>query len=73
MAEAEEKGTMEASPDAHKFFIEELKLKLRYYAIVGTVLGISTGVVNAVQKEIVGTVSPGAYVYPLFPLSSADI
>jgi len=33
--------------------------RLPQYAIVGTVLGISTGVVNAVQKAE-GTVSPGA-------------
>ena len=34
---------------------------------------ISTGLLNGVQKEITGKVSPGAYVSALFPLSPPDI
>jgi hypothetical protein len=54
---------------AEKFFTEELKQKMKDYAVLGTVVGVSTGVINGMQKEIMGTVSPGAYVSTLPSLS----
>jgi hypothetical protein len=71
--QGEEKGKMEPSPNFEKFFTEEMMQKVKDYAVLGTVAGVSTGIINAWQKEIMGTVSPGAYVYLLFPLSTADI
>jgi hypothetical protein len=69
---AEEIGKTAASkaPDVDKFFTEELKQKMKDYAVLGTVAGVSTGLINGIQKEIMGTVSPGAYVSPP---SSTDI
>ena len=62
-----------AAPEAEKFFNDELMAKIKDYAILGTVAGISTGIITATQKEIMGTISPGAYVSALFPPFLADI
>jgi hypothetical protein len=35
---------------------------MKDYAVLGLVAGSFTGLANAAQKEILGTVSPGAYV-----------
>jgi hypothetical protein len=56
--------------DNTKFFNKELTRKMKEYVILGTVAGVFTGVANGIQKQILGTVSPGAYVFtsPPFPL-----
>ena len=56
-------------PNAKKFFNTELIRKMKEYMVLGTVAGIFTGIANGVQKQISGTVSPGAYVFflPLLP------
>ena len=60
--------------EADKFFNDELKQKMKDYVILGTIAGVSIGLLNGVQKEIMGTISPGAYVSALFPPSpAADI
>ena len=53
--------------EAGKFMSEEMIQKVKDYAVLGTVAGVSTGLINGMQKEIMGTVSPGAYVSALFP------
>jgi hypothetical protein len=50
-------------PEAKKFFNEELNRRLKEYLILGSIAGLFTGVTNGIQKEILGTVSPGAYVF----------
>jgi hypothetical protein len=72
---AEDIGKTDASKvtDAEKYFSEEMIQKMKDYAVLGTVAGVSTGLINGMQKEIMGTVSPGAYVSPFSPPSSADI
>jgi hypothetical protein len=69
-------GTPLAAPEAPtgsevdkagKFMTEEMIQKVKDYAVLGTVAGVSTGLINGMQKEIMGTVSPGAYVSALFP------
>ena len=47
-------------PEGKKFFNEELIRKMKEYLVLGTIAGIFTGVANGIQKEILGTVSPGA-------------
>ncbi|KAF8493956.1 hypothetical protein F5888DRAFT_1720879 [Russula emetica] len=56
-------GTLFTDPDdpeAKKFFNKELNRKLKEYVILGSIAGLFTGVTNGIQKEILGTVSPGA-------------
>lgn len=52
-------------PEASKYFTDELEQKVKDYAVLGIVAGVSTGLINGGQKEIMGTVSPGAYVSAL--------
>ena len=68
-----ENAASEAAPKAEKFFSEEMMQKIKDYSVLGTVAGISTGIITAAQKEIMGTVAPGAYVSALFPSFLADI
>jgi hypothetical protein len=35
---------------------------MKDYAVLGVVAGSFTGIANGIQKEILGSVSPGAYV-----------
>jgi hypothetical protein len=49
-------------PEAKKFFNNELNRKLKEYLILGAIAGIVTGFANGIQKQILGTLSPGAYV-----------
>jgi hypothetical protein len=49
-------------PEADKFFNEEMTRKMKEYFILGSLAGVFTGVANGMQKEIIGTVSPNAYV-----------
>jgi hypothetical protein len=51
-----------------KFFNKELTRKMKEYVVLGTIAGVFTGVANGMQKEIMGTVSPGAYVFTSLPL-----
>jgi hypothetical protein len=61
-------STLSYDPDAEKFFSKELNRKLKEYLILGSIAGFVTGVANGIQKQILGTLSPGAYV--IFYLSS---
>jgi hypothetical protein len=59
-------------PETKKFFNKEMNRKLKEYLVLGSIAGIFVGISNGIQKEIVGTVSPGAYVFtsppsPLLP------
>jgi len=57
-------GSIDLSdPESTKFFNKELNRKLKEYLILGTIAGVVTGVANGIQKQILGTVSPGAYVF----------
>ncbi|KAF8493950.1 hypothetical protein F5888DRAFT_1720839 [Russula emetica] len=47
-------------PETKKFFNKEMNRKLKEYLVLGTVAGIFVGLSNGIQKEILGTVSPGA-------------
>ena len=55
--------------ESNKFFNKELNRKLKEYLVLGSIAGVFTGVANGIQKEILGTVSPGAYVF--LPLLSS--
>ena len=55
-------------PEGNKFFNKELNRKLKEYLVLGVIAGTVTGVANGIQKEIFGTVSPGAYVFYLASL-----
>jgi hypothetical protein len=50
-------------PNDNKFFNKELNRKLKEYFVLGSIAGLFTGVANGIQKQIFGTVSPGAYVF----------
>ena len=54
-----------ANPEANKLFNDALKQKIKDYAVLGTVVGVSVGLVYGIQKEIMGTISPGVYVSAL--------
>ncbi len=61
-----------ADRENNKFFNKELTRKMKEYLVLGAIAGIFTGVANGMQKEILGTVSPGAYVFlPLLPAPSS--
>ena len=61
-----------ADRESRKFFNQELNRKLKEYLILGTIAGIFTGVANGMQKQILGTVSPGAYVFTSPPSPSCQ-
>jgi len=46
-----------------KFFNKELTRKMKEYLVLGAIAGVFTGIANGIQKQIFGTVSPGAYVF----------
>jgi hypothetical protein len=51
---------------ADKFFSPELIRRMKEYFILGSIAGLFIGVGNGIQKEVMGTVAPGAYVFLLF-------
>jgi hypothetical protein len=53
--------------EEHKFFTGELKDKMKDYMVLGIVAGTFTGLANAVQKQIMGSISPSAYVLSSLP------
>ena len=58
--------------EKNKFFNKELLRRMKEYLVLGLVSGVFVGIANGAQKEIFGTVSPGAYVFtsppsPLLP------
>jgi hypothetical protein len=68
---AQSATTSSVDLEKKKFFNKELKRRMREYLVLGTVAGVFVGVANGLQKQIMGTVSPGAYVFtsppPLLP------
>lgn len=58
-----------APPEPVTFFNDALKTKLKIYASLGAVVGVSAGLVYEVHKRVKDTRSHGAYVSPLFPPS----
>lgn len=56
-----------------KFLDNALREKIWRYTILGSIAGISGGLLSGLQKDIFGTISPGAYVSTLFPSTPADI
>ena len=56
-------------PEKTKFFNKELTRRMKEYFVLGTVAGIFMGITNGIQKQIMGTLSPGAYVF--LPLLSS--
>ena len=54
-------------PEDDKFFSPELIRRMKEYFILGGVSGIFMGIGNGIQKQIMGTVSPGAYVFSYIP------
>jgi hypothetical protein len=50
-------------PENKKFFSKELNRKMNEYFILGTIAGVVTGIANGIQKQYLGTISPGAYVF----------
>lgn len=67
------KAASKEAPEAEKFFNKELMQKIKDYSILGSVAGIAGGVITSIQKEVMGVVTPGAYVSALFPPSPANI
>lgn len=55
-------------PD-NRFFDETLRTKIFRYTILGAIAGISSGLISGVQKDIFGSITPGAYVSTLFTSS----
>lgn len=53
----------DAAAEEKKFFSKEMNRKLKEYLVLGSVAGVFLGVTNSIQKEIMGTLSPGAYVF----------
>ena len=65
-------GTLSTDPEdleAKKFFNKELIRRMKEYFVLGGVAGIFVGISNGIQKEISGTVSPGACVFTSPPSS----
>ena len=58
--------TYSSDPAQDKFLNDEMTRKLKEYIILGAIAGSMTGIANAMQKEIIGTVSPNAYVLFFF-------
>lgn len=52
---------------ADKFFSPELIRRMKEYFILGGIAGVFMGIGNGIQKEIMGTVSPNAYVFSYIP------
>jgi hypothetical protein len=50
----------DAAAEEKKFFSKEMNRKLKEYLVLGSVAGVVLGVTNSIQKEIMGTLSPGA-------------
>jgi hypothetical protein len=48
--------------EKNKFFNLEMNRKVKEYVILGSLAGLFMGVANGVQKEIMGTMAPSAYV-----------
>ena len=67
------KAAAKAAPKADEFFNPELMGRIKDYSILGSIAGVASGLIASIQKQIVGTISPGAYVSALFPPSPADI
>jgi len=55
-----ESSNLPEDPEIGKFLTKELIRKMKEYLVLGTIAGIFTGVANGIQKQILGTVSPGA-------------
>lgn len=53
-------------PEKDKFFNEEVIRKMKEYLVLGSIYGVFVGISNGMQKEIMGTVSPNAYVFASF-------
>ena len=51
-----------ANPEEDKFFSEELIRRMKEYLILGAISGVFVGIGNGLQKQIMGTVAPNAYV-----------
>ena len=56
-------------PEKNKFFNKELIRRMKEYFVLGAVSGVFMGIANGMQREIYGTVSPGAYVFFTSPSS----
>jgi len=60
-------------PETKKFFNKELNRRLKEYLVLGAIAGVFVGIANGAQKEIYGTVSPGAYVLTSPPSPSCQL
>jgi hypothetical protein len=69
---AQSATTSAADLEKKKFFNKELTRRMKEYLVLGIVAGIFTGVTNGIQKQIIGTVSPGAYVFTSPPSPSCQ-
>lgn len=49
--------------ESRKFFSAELNRKMKEYLVLGAIAGVFTGIANGMQKQILGSVSPNAYVF----------
>ena len=65
-AQASNTGDLEGE----KFFNKKLNRKIKEYIVLGAISGVFSGIGSGIQMEIVGSVTPGAYVLffsPPFP------
>jgi hypothetical protein len=56
--------------ESKKFFSKQLNRKLKKYLMLGTLGGVISGITTGVQDEIMGTLSPNAYVFTFLPYPS---
>lgn len=56
-------ASLAADAEKNKFFNKELNRRMKEYLVLGTIAGLFTGLANGMQKEIMGSVSPNAYVF----------
>ena len=53
---------VEEDPDDKLFLNKVLRTKIYRYVILGTIAGTFSGVMYSVQKDLYGSIAPGAYV-----------
>jgi len=56
-------STVPDDPEKAKFFNKELNRRMKEYFVLGAISGVFVGLAQGIQKQISGTVSPGAYVF----------
>jgi hypothetical protein len=69
---AQSATTSAEDPEKKKFFNKELNRRMKEYLVLGIVAGVFVGFANGIQKQIMGTEAPGAYVFTSPPSPSCQ-